>query len=398
MKLIKTLRKNGQLLLSAAVLAFTMTVGTATAVQGAEGRTAMCYSVSGTQTGISAVPVGRMNITQGGFSRNVRDSSIPMISGVQKSYSVKQSAKPKEGEIKEPTRPDYLAGVSAQDSYDGDVSSSLQFDDTEVDYYTPGTYQVLILAKDRAGNQASQSASVQITDGKAPSIKIEGKSLSAKIKGDKSNFAEKILIKDNMDALEDLKIKIDDSKVNYKKYGSYTVTVTATDSSGNKNSKDFTVNIKDKKGPTIKCDKKSFSTTIGVPLDYSENITIKDGSGIKEASIDDSDIDYWTAGTYKLHVTATDKKGNASKKDYKVTVKDPEAEARAAQEAQAAQAAQEQYAAQTRAMASTGQTVYITRTGSKYHRGGCQYLRDSCIETSLSDAQAMGLTPCSRCY
>ena len=45
-----------------------------------------------------------------------------------------------------------------------------------------------------------------------------------------------------------------------------------------------------------------------------------------------------------------------------------------------------------------GTTVYITDTGSKYHRYGCQYLRQSCHEISLSDAKTQGYTPCSRCY
>lgn len=43
------------------------------------------------------------------------------------------------------------------------------------------------------------------------------------------------------------------------------------------------------------------------------------------------------------------------------------------------------------------ETVYITRTGSKYHKAGCSYLK-SCIPISKSDAIAAGYTPCSRCY
>ena len=43
------------------------------------------------------------------------------------------------------------------------------------------------------------------------------------------------------------------------------------------------------------------------------------------------------------------------------------------------------------------QTVYITRTGKKYHRDGCQYLRSSRIPTSLKDAKANGYTACSVC-
>ena len=45
---------------------------------------------------------------------------------------------------------------------------------------------------------------------------------------------------------------------------------------------------------------------------------------------------------------------------------------------------------------NASQTVYITRTGSKFHRDGCSYLK-SRIESTVSEAKAMGLGPCSRC-
>ncbi|MBS7297655.1 MAG: MBL fold metallo-hydrolase [Eubacteriales bacterium] len=40
--------------------------------------------------------------------------------------------------------------------------------------------------------------------------------------------------------------------------------------------------------------------------------------------------------------------------------------------------------------------VYRTKTGTKYHRLGCSYLKSK-IETTISEAEAMGLGPCSRC-
>ena len=43
------------------------------------------------------------------------------------------------------------------------------------------------------------------------------------------------------------------------------------------------------------------------------------------------------------------------------------------------------------------QTVYITRTGKKYHQGTCRYLSRSKIATSLKDAKANGFTACSVC-
>mgnify|MGYP001615920286 CR=1 FL=1 len=41
-------------------------------------------------------------------------------------------------------------------------------------------------------------------------------------------------------------------------------------------------------------------------------------------------------------------------------------------------------------------TVYITRTGAKYHRAGCRYLSKSQIPISLKDAKAR-YSPCSVC-
>lgn len=42
-------------------------------------------------------------------------------------------------------------------------------------------------------------------------------------------------------------------------------------------------------------------------------------------------------------------------------------------------------------------TVYVTRTGSKYHSADCSYLSQSCYEISYSEAIDQGYTACSRC-
>lgn len=44
------------------------------------------------------------------------------------------------------------------------------------------------------------------------------------------------------------------------------------------------------------------------------------------------------------------------------------------------------------------QTVYVTNTGSKYHRSGCQYLSKSQISISLNDAKSQGYSACSKCW
>lgn len=86
-----------------------------------------------------------------------------------------------------------------------------------------------------------------------------------------------------------------------------------------------------------------------------------------------------------------------------------EAQAKAEEEAQAAQEAERQAAAEKAAAEKAAaeqaaaqaqqneRTVYITDTGKKYHRDGCQYLRQSQHAFSLDNAIAQGYEPCKKC-
>jgi hypothetical protein len=48
--------------------------------------------------------------------------------------------------------------------------------------------------------------------------------------------------------------------------------------------------------------------------------------------------------------------------------------------------------------ASQAETVYITKTGKRYHRAGCRYLSHSSIKTTVKEAKANGYTPCKVCH
>lgn len=49
------------------------------------------------------------------------------------------------------------------------------------------------------------------------------------------------------------------------------------------------------------------------------------------------------------------------------------------------------------AVSSAGSNLYITKSGSKYHREGCSSLSKSQIPISYEDAVAKGYEPCGRC-
>ena len=46
----------------------------------------------------------------------------------------------------------------------------------------------------------------------------------------------------------------------------------------------------------------------------------------------------------------------------------------------------------------SGNTVFITHAGTKYHKAGCSYLNDSKEQISLQEAQSLGYTPCAFCF
>ena len=43
-------------------------------------------------------------------------------------------------------------------------------------------------------------------------------------------------------------------------------------------------------------------------------------------------------------------------------------------------------------------TVYVTVSGTKYHRDGCSHLSDTRQAISLSEASRMGYEPCADCF
>jgi len=57
----------------------------------------------------------------------------------------------------------------------------------------------------------------------------------------------------------------------------------------------------------------------------------------------------------------------------------------------------EQKTVVTKPKADDSTIVYITRTGKKYHRDNCSYLRQSKIPITLKEACERGFSPCSRC-
>lgn len=130
---------------------------------------------------------------------------------------------------------DYSSGVTVTDDYDKAPSLTVS---GKVDFKTVGSYTVTYTASDASGNTSVKSCVVRVVEDKtAPRISASNFSVYL---GDSVSYLSKVSVSDDFDP--DPKVTVDKSKVNLKKLGSYDVTYTATDSSGNTRS--VTVKLK----------------------------------------------------------------------------------------------------------------------------------------------------------
>lgn len=105
-----------------------------------------------------------------------------------------------------------------------------------------GTYPITIVAVDSSGNRAEKVINVIVSDTKAPIVNGE----NAEVDLDSPVLDEegiKALLNISVDELNDYTLEVTGT-VDTAIAGSYTITVTATDSSGNVGTKDFTIEVK----------------------------------------------------------------------------------------------------------------------------------------------------------
>ena len=107
--------------------------------------------------------------------------------------------------------------------------------------------------------------------------------------------------------------------------------------------------------------------------------------------------DGWSTWSYALSGAQTPKSAEQAAAEAEAAVAAQE-EALAAQQAQAQAEAEAAAAAVAQAdNQNTSGTVYITKTGEKYHADGCSSLRKSKIAIDLSSAKAQGYEACKKC-
>jgi len=133
-------------------------------------------------------------------------------------------------------------GATAVDNVDGDLSSQIQIDNSNVNTSNAGTYEVLYSVSDNSGNKAEKKRTVIVsTDNTPPVITLKGQN-PMEVKVDQNYNEPGATATDNVDGDITNKI-VTTGNVNTSVEGTYTVNYEVTDNAGNTASKDRTVNV-----------------------------------------------------------------------------------------------------------------------------------------------------------
>lgn len=200
----------------------------------------------------------------------------------------------------------------------------------EKSYNKAGTYTEVIVLTDAQGNKTEQEVTFEVlADTVKPVMKGKGlKNRTVYVGTKKIDYLKNVTATDNVDGNLTSKIKVNKSKVNLKKAGTYTVTYSVTDSSGNTATVKKKVTVKKDAKPVLK-GVKNRTVYVGSKVDYLKGVTAtdkRDGNLTSKIKVNKSKVNLKKAGTYTVTYTVMDRSKNKTVKTAKIIVKNREKE------------------------------------------------------------------------
>jgi len=177
---------------------------------------------------------------------------------------------------------------------------------------------VTIVLTDLGGNVTELEAVLTlIFDETAP--EIQGAADKTIYIGHEFDLMDGITVTDDLDAAPTL--SVDDSAFNREAEGTYDVTYTAGDASGNESSVTITITVVDDQIAPEIFGVRALSVYSGGTISYRSNVIVTDETDENpRLTIDSSAVDLSTPGVYTVIYTATDGAGNKTVKETTVTV------------------------------------------------------------------------------
>nr|WP_172692175.1 immunoglobulin-like domain-containing protein [Paeniclostridium sordellii]AUO31689.1 hypothetical protein [Paeniclostridium sordellii] len=232
----------------------------------------------------------------------VRSNDKPVISGADNVS------------IKEGTTFNPMAGVTATDTEDGNITKDIKVTGT-VDIDKPGKYELTYTVTDTDGNTTTVKRTVIVNMkwvdiNNIPVIKAEDKTIKV---GDKFNPMTGVTATDKEDGNTTKDIKVIEDTVNTSKPGTYKVVYEVTDSKGATATKTITVTVRSNDKPVIS-GADNVSIKEGTTFNPMTGVTAtdtEDGNITKDIKVTGT-VDTDKPGKYELTYTVTDTDGNTT--------------------------------------------------------------------------------------
>ncbi|CEI71969.1 immunoglobulin-like domain-containing protein [Romboutsia hominis] len=224
--------------------------------------------------------------------------------------------------IREGTEFDPMAGVTATDTEDGNITKDIKITGN-VDVNKPGKYELIYTVTDSDRNTTTVKRVIIVNPkmveiNAVPTINAENRIINV---GEKFNPLTGVTANDKEDGNITDKIKVVEDTVNTNKIGTYTVKYEVTDSKGATATKTITVTVKSNDKPVI-TGADNVSIREGTEFDPMAGVTAtdtEDGNITKDIKIT-GNVDVNKPGKYELIYTVTDSDGNTTTVKRIVTV------------------------------------------------------------------------------
>ena len=225
---------------------------------------------------------------------------------------------------------DPMAGVTAEDAEDGNLTTKIVVEKNDVKTDVAGKYEVTYKVTDSDGATRRKTIIVTVNPkmepmNAAPVIKAEDKTITV---GDTFDPMDGVTATDAEDGNLTSKIEVKKNDVDTTTPGKYEVTYKVTDSEGASFTKSITVTVNPKmevlnEAPTIDAADKTI--TVGDTFDPKAGVTAKDaedGDLTDKIEVVKNTVDTKKAGEYEVTYKVTDSDGATRTKTIKVTVKE----------------------------------------------------------------------------
>ncbi|UJS28689.1 DUF5011 domain-containing protein [Macrococcoides canis] len=210
-----------------------------------------------------------------------------------------------------------LAGMTASDVEDGDLTSEIQVVSNNVDTTKAGTYQIVYQVTDSNGNVSRATRNILVSDATPQSVpKITNTASNTYTVGDAFNPLTGVTATDAEDGNITNKIQIVSNNVDMTTAGTYQIVYQVTDSTNQTFKLTRTVLVQDKAVPNEVPKIVSNDTnnlTVGQTFDPLKGIVAtdaEDGDITAKVVVASNNVDTQKAGTYQVVYKVTDSKGS----------------------------------------------------------------------------------------